>query len=429
MGPLSAKPYVAWMRAYAGSGMPTIGAVGKSILRAPFDAGREAAMLACERLDRGPHLFLVFATAGYDQAELLSGVRSASRGTAISGCSGEGIITQAGSDEISHAVAVMAIASDRATFDSFQVSDLSKDARRCGAELASQIEAVHRRDPQCLLVFPDGRTGNVTDLLRSLQEHLPYPLPIAGGAAAEQFRWGKTYQYSSDRAANDAVSAVLISGRVRMRTSLRHGCTPLGSPRTVTKAEDGWVRTIDDIPACTAYMEYLEEASPESALTLKAQFEAIQPIFGEELPPDQRRFGRYILRLPLGGVDEKTGALFFSASLRQGAKIQLMRRDRDLFRTSARDCAQDIAAAQGNLRPALVFQFDCAGRGRVMFGDQTSESIITPMQEVLGRDLPWIGFHTYGEIAPLNEQAVFHQFTVVLSAIYEVEEAHRGHVE
>jgi len=416
------------MRVYGGSGMSTIGAVGKSTRRTPFDAGREAATLACEELNHGPNLFLVFATAGYDQAELLSGVRSASRGTAISGCSGEGVITQTGSDEVSHAVAVMAIASDRATFDSFQVGDLSKDARRCGDLLASQIEAVHRRDPKCLLLFPDGRTGNVTELLASLQAHLPHSLPIVGGAAAELFRWGKTYQYLNDRAASDAVSAVLISGHVMVRTSLRHGCTPLGSPRVVTRAEDGWVRTIDDIPAFTAYMEYLE-TSPNSALALKAQFEAIQPIFGEELPPDQRRYGRYILRLPLGSVDEETGALFFSASLRQGAKIQLMRRDRDLFRSSARDCAKEIAADQGNQRPAFVLQFDCAGRGRVMFGDQTNESIITPMQEVLGRDLPWIGFHTYGEIAPLNEQAVFHQFTVVLSAIYEVEEAHRRNVE
>ena len=61
-----------------------------------------------------------------------------------------------------------------------------------------------------------------------------------------------------------------------------------------------------------------------------------------------------------------------------------------------------------------------------MFGDRTTESIITPMQEVLGRNLPWIGFHTYGEIAPLHEKAVFHQFTVVLSAIYERQEEHRS---
>ena len=43
------------------------------------------------------------------------------------------------------------------------------------------------------------------------------------------------------------------------------------------------------------------------------------------------------------------------------------------------------------------------------------------VQEALGRDLPWIGFHTYGEIAQLAGNAYYHNYTVVLLALYDRE--------
>jgi hypothetical protein len=43
------------------------------------------------------------------------------------------------------------------------------------------------------------------------------------------------------------------------------------------------------------------------------------------------------------------------------------------------------------------------------------------MQEILGRDLPWLGFHTYGEIAQLGGTTYYHNYTVVLLALYDRE--------
>ena len=66
-----------------------------------------------------------------------------------------------------------------------------------------------------------------------------------------------------------------------------------------------------------------------------------------------------------------------------------------------------------------MLHFDCASRGRQLFGSRATESIVTPLQDVFRPDVPWIGFHTYGEIAPLGGRAHFHNFTVALCAIYE----------
>ena len=38
---------------------------------------------------------------------------------------------------------------------------------------------------------------------------------------------------------------------------------------------------------------------------------------------------------------------------------------------------------------------------------------------VAGATVPWIGFHTYGEIAELGGQPYYHNYTVVLCALYE----------
>jgi hypothetical protein len=120
--------------------MTTKAAVGKSSKRNAADAGREAAEKAMAQLgvDQAG-VVLVFATAGYDQTACLAGVTQVTHDAPLAGCSGEGVITQEGADEGTHAVAVMAIVSTNASFDTYQVSGFSRDASACGLELARQL--------------------------------------------------------------------------------------------------------------------------------------------------------------------------------------------------------------------------------------------------------------------------------------------------
>src|SRR4051812_24589936 len=92
--------------------MATQAGVGKSKNKKGFEAGREAALQAVANMGEGkPDLILVYGTTGYDQAALLQGVADVTGDVPMSGCSAEGVITQEGSDESSHAVSVMAIRS------------------------------------------------------------------------------------------------------------------------------------------------------------------------------------------------------------------------------------------------------------------------------------------------------------------------------
>jgi hypothetical protein len=396
--------------------MTTVATVAESENRDPARAGRELATLALGALERRADLLLLFATAGYDQAPLIAAIAEVAGDTRLSGCSGEGVISQKGSDERAHAAALMAIASDVATFDTYSVEGLSKDPRGAGTAIAAWVRDLDERRGRCLLLFPDGVTGNSTVLLAALQESLPYPLTIAGGTAGDLAQFDRTFQYHDRRVLSDGVSAVLIGGDVDVETTVSHGCEPIGSVRTVTRSDGGTVYEIDGRSAWSVFKEYLDN----DPVDLSAA-DSVHLSFGERLPMRAGKgYGEYVMRTPFG-LDRESGALFFPGSLAQGAKIQMTRRDPDRIRRSAMKSANDLVARRPRQRPSLVLHFDCAGRGRIIFGERATEMAITPMQEILGRDLPWLGFHSYGEIAELDGAAYYHNYTVVLLALYDQE--------
>ena len=115
-----------------------------------------------------------------------------------------------------------------------------------------------------------------------------------------------------------------------------------------------------------------------------------------------------------------TGSLFFaSVGLHEGTPIRLTRRDQQLITESARTCAARLSSRSRGQAPAFVLQFDCAGRGNLLFGSRVAERIVQPLQAALGRDTPWLGFHTYGEIAPVAGRTYYHNYSVALCVFYD----------
>ena len=141
---------------------------------------------------------------------------------------------------------------------------------------------------------------------------------------------------------------------------------------------------------------------------------------GEELPPHAAgEYEPFIIHTPMN-LNRETGALFFAAGgLHENTSIRLARRDEDRITESGRSCAQRLAARHAGRTPAFVLQFDCAGRGNLMFGGHVAERIVQPLQESLGAATPWIGFHTFGEIAPVAGKTYYHNYSVAMCAVYD----------
>jgi len=389
--------------------------VGSSRLEDPRHAGRQAAEEALCGLEGSADFALVFATAAYPQAELVQSVAGILPGAQLSGCSGEGIIAGAATHEVDFAVAVLAVHSDSVTFEPFLMGSYHQDPADAGRRVGRFCTRSGSDDLVCLVVLPDGLRGNVTELLESLATSLPASVPIVGGGSADGQLFERTFQYFNGQVTSDAVAGFVVRGAASLEHAVSHGCMPVGLDHVVTRADRGWVYEIDGRPPWALFQEYLdgdpEELTAEGVVYLCLGLDISERNLSGCSP--------YVIRAPMR-LDRQQGALFFpGGGVTTGARVRLTRRDAELIRGSASDCARRVQHALSGRRPALVLQFDCAGRGRLLFGDHASEQILKPLQDGIGHAIPWTGFHSFGEIAPLSREPFFHNYSVAVCALCE----------
>jgi hypothetical protein len=394
--------------------MTTLAGVGISHHRDPRFAGAEAARDAMVATggDTPPDFTFVFASIGYDQETVLRSVRVATGGAPAAGCSGEGIIVQGEADESPFSVAVMAFRSDEVRFDHVLVTGLGDDPEEAGADIVHQLSDRLGPEAKALMVFPDGITVNFDRLRAGLDSALDRPLPLFGGAAADYLSFEQTYQYLDDRVVSDAVVAVLVSGDVRPVWGISHSCFPLGARRTVTRCEGNVIHEIDGKPVLDVIREYLDQ----SGNTLKAgewgQIVAFMPL-GLVLPGCDGGEDEHLVRAITSQHEQ---GIALATEITEGTEIRIMRRDPERISAEAATMARGVQAELGGA-PKAVFHFDCAGRGKIAIREQQKANTLARMQEALGTTVPWLGFYSFGEIAPVDDENLFHNWTAVLLAL------------
>jgi hypothetical protein len=404
--------------------MATKVGVGESKEKDSFTAGTEAARAALAQagIDKADFV-LLFASADYDQEELLKGVRSVTGNTPLSGCSGEGIITQRGpSGEGTFTqsglvkgqciAGVMVFSSDAIGFTNCCTRGLKENSQKAGEEIGKKVREIRPENPIALLLFPDGLTVNAKALFAGIDAILEKPLPFIGGAAADNLTYTRTFQYFNDQVLTDSASCVLLSGEADIQIGVSHGCLPIGLDKTVTKSQRNKIYEIDGKPAWNFFMEYLDdelqEFTPEIAAALS---------LGEKLPDElATEYDKYIIRIPMG--KDPDGAISLTTEIATGTKVRIVRMDPEKISLGAKKLAQRLKAKLGNREPIAVLHFDCAARGKRIFGDDAKGKGIDVMQDVFGKNIPWLGFYTYGEIAPIGGKNYSHTSTAVLCVIY-----------
>jgi hypothetical protein len=404
--------------------MKTIVGAGESKKEDAFMAGVEAAKIALNNAEISSCDFVfVFATVGYNQQELLNGVRSVTGSAPLSGCSGEGVITQAGpegevmftllgTNQGINAVGVMVIASTEIQFINYSGKELKKDSRRAGEEISKKIEEDGIDKPLVLMMFLDGLTVNVKEFFQGLDTFIKKPLMYCGGLAGDNFAYGKTYQYYNDQVLTDGAACVLIAGNCNIKIGVSHGCYPIGLEKTVTCIKNNAIIEIDHKPVWDFFKEYLDPVIKEFSNEITTFLD-----LGEKLPDEiANGYDKYIIRAPLS--QNPDGSMNFATEIPEGTKVQLIRRDADKISSSAKNMAERIKAQLGNKKPIAVLHVDCAARGKMFFGNLSKEKGIDVIQDVFGKDVPWLGFFSYGEIAPIKNFNYYHNQTAVLCVIY-----------
>lgn len=388
--------------------------VGKSNNCDAKIAGVEAAQMALDKL-KGvtPTFAIIFATAGYDQDKLLEGIRQVIGDIPSAGCSGEGVITQGESDEGNCAVGIMLFADNGLKLQSYLAEGLEKDSYSCGKLLAHNVNKKCKNKQASLLVFPDSMTANATEVLKALEDNLEKHVVILGGTAGDALRFEKTYQYYNGKVYTDSIAAVCISGEYEVDWLVSHGCKEIGFKQRVTKTDKNFVVEIDEVPAWNVFKEYL----PGKPDVLKAD-DAFHLCLGELHHLAAPCGEQLVIRMPVK-LEPKTGAVQFSVEIPEGTEIHLAKRYSKIIAERAIRDFKNLLEKNKGKKPIAVLQFDCAGRGNVIHKGNFNKDVMKPLQNMLSSDVPWIGFHTYGEIAPLCGKVFFHNFTVVLVVLFE----------
>jgi hypothetical protein len=396
--------------------MGTLAGVGISHHRNAVRAAQEAvekAFIAAGTTQ--PDFVFLFASLGYDPEKLLFAVRQATGDCPLAGCSGQGVIVQGEADESSFSIGVMVIKSDELHFASHAISQGALTYEQVGTTLGEKIQADTTADPIALFLFTNGLTLNFDRLMSGFQSalRLEKPLPILGGAAGSDLEMRATYQFCDDRVLIDGAVTTLISGSAQIAWVVNHGCVPIGPGYQITRAEGNLIYELDGKPVFEVLRQYFSEAEIARWDRTMVSF-----CFGLKSPePENQAHDEFVIRY-LPRKDEAAGAVMLQTEVTVGTMIWVMRRDQEMIAQGTTALAQDLNTKLQGQVPKFIFQFDCYGRGKSILTGQQNQAILDQLQQTVGVDLPWLGFYSHGEIAPIGTQNAFHNYTLVLAAIY-----------
>jgi hypothetical protein len=384
--------------------------VGSSEKKETAEAINEALAQASLSLENhSPSLLLLLASpTTYDQQQLLNLVKEKYPQTTLIGCSTSGEITNLGPKD--NSLCLMAIASDQIRFAAGKGLGIKTDARQAGRDLAKAIKTQNQDFlPKVALIFPDGLAGNGADIVRGIQDVFGETFLFAGGSAGDDFLFKKTYEYFERELLSEAVVGVGLAGNFSFGIGVRHGWIPIGTSRTVTKAKSNVLYELDHKPAIQIYQDQFGKDKKLISTTEPLARLAITYPLGIVLK-DQ---SECLIRDPI--TVDANGAITCAAEVPEGATVYIMIGGREEAIEAARQAAKMALNHLKGKTPKAAILFNCIARKKLLMNKKEEE--IEAIKQIIGEEVPLIGFYTYGEQAPLAGQVMtcsFHNETDVL---------------
>lgn len=360
-----------------------------------------------------PHIVFLFSSIRYAQEEIVAGAASAlPKETILVGASAAGEITSGST--VFDGAAALALVSDQIQWSVGVGRGVRADSFKAGADAAREAAANAKSPIQLFVLIPDGLNGNGAEIVRGAQSVLGENFPIIGGSAGDDYLFKQTWQYHGGVALTDSVVGIGFAGKFSFGFGIRHGWEPIGLPMKVTKAEGAVLKEVDGRPALEIYSEYFGKAAVELIREPIARMAYTYPLGMSVEGTDE-----FLIRDPV--IANEKGEITMAAEIPVGATIRLMFGDRDKALIAARDAASTARSQLEGGAPRAIFMFNCMARNRLLGVHCHEEN--AAVQEIIGNNVPMVGFYTYGEQGPLagkkGTKAYFHNETMTLMALGE----------
>ena len=247
-------------------------------------------------------------------------------------------------------------------------------------------------------------------LVRSIEKVVGPGVCIFGGMAGDDASFTGTYVFTHDHSTDVGIVALILDeDNISLNGIAISGWKPLGTTKTVTKSEDGWVYSIDGQPALDMYLRYLGEKPASGNETVKI-FEEL----GFYYPFIAIDAGDPVIRTPLM-IDKEKGAIKLDFPVAEGKKLQFsMPPDFDIIENVLSSANEIKTSTQSDAEALLIFS--CAGRHSVLGPLVSAEN--EGLHEIW--KAPMAGFFTYGEYGKGTEgKQQFHSTTCSWVALKE----------
>ena len=408
--------------------MALFAGVGRSLGQTAAVAGRDAAELALtelrEKTDQPASLAIVFASVKYDQQEIVDAVRQATDGIPLVGCSTSGEITQTGPSN--EAVVVMLLSSPETCFalgkSQAPVAAGDTDAGRTFAESIQNSDCFAGK-PDSLasaIMLSDALSGNGAEIVRGALSVFGENFLLLGGAAGDDQRYEKVYQYVGDEVVESSVTGFGMDETITVGVGVRHGWETVGLPMRVTRSSGATIHELDGRPAIEVYKQYFGEEQTAKLLQEGTVFTRAQVLaypFGLTTPDGEEVLIRSAYSL------EDSGSITCAAEIPQGSEVHMMIGSKEKAIAAAADAAEKALEGLEGREAKAVIIFNCVARQNLL-GEDVGEEL-QAIRKVLGHEVPIAGFYTYSEQAPVYGktrnikqcETSFHNQTVVICAL------------
>jgi PAS domain S-box-containing protein len=204
-------------------------------------------------------------------------------------------------------------------------------------------------------------------------------------------------QFFNNEILVDAIPIMIFAGTLEYSFSIANSWKPVGKQAKITRAEGRLVKRIDDFKAVDFYQYYLGDHSEPAREFLLAVY-------------DKESEHSY-LRAPMEYHPD--GSITFFESIPQGATVQLTEAIREIIIEDTNSTSQQMVQQVPDLVPAFAMAFSCGFR-KYMLGTRVEQEFQI-LRGNLPKQIPIVGFYSFGEIAPLvkGQESFFHGATLV----------------
>lgn len=375
-------------------------------LRAVREALQQARQKVSESVDWG----MIFFTAEHlDQAEQIRQILIQEVPEADwVGCSASGVLTEEGESVGEPGLVLLLAHTPEMAAHTIATCQRRPHSPSVAHQVREYLEKLQSEEP-LFLFFPDAYRQTPHNFINTLRYTRNHP-QVFGAGSGDDGSWQRSVQLGRDEIVSHGIAGLTLLGDFQYQIGVTQSALVLGEPMFITKVENNQIIELDGHSALEAYVQAAVELGFNDIESAAQQLMLSFPLD----PAEPQFVGEATIARHLSGIDVVSQGLEVPELVQEGHVVSFALRNRLAAEEDLEVMLERIWQTLPKT-PALGFYFNCAARGRPLYGEDDVD--LKHIRERLG-DFPMIGFFGAFELAQVPQGLQLYSHTGVLVLIY-----------